>query len=144
MLANQNADTIKFSQISLVKKIVRPIKTLIRQISREKNIVCSKGPITWSIFNPGVELSPVDRVEILYDYMEDFNPEVEMLYIPAIGSNKKADGCRKYETYIAMFVFSQFGVLITLILQFNVRTNGLKEISISNFADCAENREQYG
>jgi hypothetical protein len=24
----------------------------------------SKGPITWSIFNPGVELSPVYRVEI--------------------------------------------------------------------------------
>jgi hypothetical protein len=23
-----------------------------------------KGPITWSIFNPGVELSPVYRVEI--------------------------------------------------------------------------------
>ncbi len=23
-----------------------------------------KGPLTWSIFNPGVELSPVDRVEI--------------------------------------------------------------------------------
>ncbi len=41
-------------------------------------------------FQPGVELSPVDRVEILYDYMEDFNPGVEMLYVPAIGSNKKA------------------------------------------------------
>ncbi len=58
-----------------------------------------KGAITWSIFNPGVELSPVDRVEILYDYMEDCNPGVEMLYVPAIGSNKKAgilkDGCRK-------------------------------------------------
>jgi hypothetical protein len=24
----------------------------------------TKGPITWSIFNPGVELSPVYRVEI--------------------------------------------------------------------------------
>ena len=23
-----------------------------------------KGPITWNIFNPGVELSPVDRVKI--------------------------------------------------------------------------------
>ncbi len=41
-------------------------------------------PITWSIFNPGVELSPVDRVEILYDYMKDFNPGVEMIYVPAI------------------------------------------------------------
>ena len=27
-----------------------------------------KGPITWSIFNPGVELSPVNRVEIFFDY----------------------------------------------------------------------------
>jgi hypothetical protein len=40
----------------------------------------SKGPITWSIFNPGVELSPVNRVEIFCDYMDDFNPGVETLY----------------------------------------------------------------
>jgi hypothetical protein len=47
-----------------------------------------KGPITWSIFNPGVELSPVNRVElspvnrveIFCDYMDDFNPGVETLY----------------------------------------------------------------
>jgi hypothetical protein len=36
--------------------------------------------ITWSIFNPGVELSPVNRVEIFCDYMDDFNPGVETLY----------------------------------------------------------------
>jgi hypothetical protein len=29
-----------------------------------KQVNNSKGPITWSIFNPGVELSPVYRVEI--------------------------------------------------------------------------------
>jgi hypothetical protein len=29
-----------------------------------KALAKSKGPITWSIFNPGVELSPVYRVEI--------------------------------------------------------------------------------
>jgi hypothetical protein len=40
----------------------------------------TKGPITWSIFNPGVELSPVNRVEIFCDYMDDFNPGVETLY----------------------------------------------------------------
>ncbi len=39
MLANQNADTINFTS---EKKIVRPIKTLIRQISLVKNIVCGK------------------------------------------------------------------------------------------------------
>jgi hypothetical protein len=38
-----------------------------------------KGPITWRIFNPGVELSPVNRVEIFCDYMDDFNPGVETL-----------------------------------------------------------------
>ena len=41
-----------------------------------------------------------------------------MLYVPAIGSNKKAqilkDGCRKYETYRNVCFF-KFGVLITLI-----------------------------
>jgi hypothetical protein len=30
--------------------------------------------------NPGVELSPVNRVEIFCDYMDDFNPGVETLY----------------------------------------------------------------
>ena len=40
----------------------------------------SKGPITWRTFNPGVELSPVNRVEIFCDYMDDFNPGVETLY----------------------------------------------------------------
>ena len=43
-------------------------------------IVPTMGPITWSIFNPGVELSPVNRVEIFCDYMDDFNPGVETLY----------------------------------------------------------------
>jgi hypothetical protein len=28
------------------------------------SLFINKGPITWSIFNPGVELSPVYRVEI--------------------------------------------------------------------------------
>jgi hypothetical protein len=37
----------------------------------------TKGPITWSIFNPGVELSPVNRVE---NFNDDFNPGVETLY----------------------------------------------------------------
>jgi hypothetical protein len=52
----------------------------------------TKGPITWRTFNPGVELGPVNRVEIFCDYMDDFNPGVETLYytfsasIP--GSNK--------------------------------------------------------
>ena len=67
-------------------------------------------PITWSIFKPGVELSPFDRVEILYEILY---PGVEMLYVPAIGSNKKArilkDGCQKYETYRNVF-FSIWGV----------------------------------
>ena len=40
----------------------------------------SKGPITWNIFNPGVELSPVNRVEFFCEYMDDFNPGVETLY----------------------------------------------------------------
>jgi hypothetical protein len=44
------------------------------------SIPTSKGPITWSIFNPGIELSPVNRVEIFCDYMDDFNPGVETLY----------------------------------------------------------------
>jgi hypothetical protein len=39
-----------------------------------------KGPITWRTFNPGVELSSVNRVEIVCDYMDDFNPGVETLY----------------------------------------------------------------
>jgi hypothetical protein len=30
-------------------------------------------------FNPGVELSPVNWVEIFCDYMDDFNPGVETL-----------------------------------------------------------------
>ncbi len=46
--------------------------------------------------------------------MEDFNPGVEMLYVPAIGSNKEAgilkDGCRKYETYRNVCFFSILGV----------------------------------
>jgi hypothetical protein len=53
----------------------------------------SKGPITWSIFNPGVEFSPVDRVEIFCDYMDDFNPSVETLYYTfsaSIRGSKKA------------------------------------------------------
>jgi hypothetical protein len=40
----------------------------------------SKGPITWRTFNPGVELSPVNRVDIFCDYMDDFNPGVETLH----------------------------------------------------------------
>ena len=40
MSANQNAHTTTF--LSHVKKIVQPIKTLIRQISHVKNIVCSE------------------------------------------------------------------------------------------------------
>jgi hypothetical protein len=39
-------------------------------------------------FNPGVELSPANRVEIFCDYMDDFNPGVEMLYVPDIDSQK--------------------------------------------------------
>jgi hypothetical protein len=39
-----------------------------------------KGPITWRTFIPGVELSPVNRVEIFGDYMDDFNPGVETLH----------------------------------------------------------------
>ena len=65
-------------------------------------------------FQPGVELSPVDRVEILYDYMEDFNPGVEILYVPAIRSNKKVGnfkrGCRKYETYLNVFFLAEAGL----------------------------------
>jgi hypothetical protein len=34
----------------------------------------NKGLITWRTFNPGVELSPVNRVEFFCDYMDDFNP----------------------------------------------------------------------
>ncbi len=72
------------------------------------------GPITWSIFNPGVELSPVDRIEILYDYMEDFNPGVEILYVPAIGSKMLENvikGAAENMKRIAMFVcFSIWGV----------------------------------
>jgi hypothetical protein len=52
-----------------------------------------KGPITWSIFNPGVELSPVNRVEMFCDYMDDFNPGVETLYYTfsaSIRRSKKA------------------------------------------------------
>jgi hypothetical protein len=44
------------------------------------NNLIIKGPITWRTFNPGVELSPVNRVEIFCDYMDDFNPGVETLY----------------------------------------------------------------
>jgi hypothetical protein len=40
----------------------------------------TKGPITWRTFNPGVELSPVNRIEIFCDYMDDFNPGFETLY----------------------------------------------------------------
>jgi hypothetical protein len=52
-----------------------------------------KGPITWRTFNPGVELSPVNRVEIFCDYMDDFNPGVETLYYTfsaSIPGSKKA------------------------------------------------------
>jgi hypothetical protein len=42
-------------------------------------------------FNPGVELSPVNRVEIFCDYMDDFNPGVETLYytLSAIGIDSR-------------------------------------------------------
>jgi hypothetical protein len=38
----------------------------------------SKGQIAWRTFNPRVELRPVNRVEIFCDYMDDFNPGVEL------------------------------------------------------------------
>jgi hypothetical protein len=44
-------------------------------------------------FHPGVELSPVNRVEIFCDYMDDFNPWVETLYYTfsaSIPRSKKA------------------------------------------------------
>ena len=69
---------------------------LVRQksilfLTSQKN--STKGPITWRIFNPGVELSPVNRVEIFCDYMDDFNPGVETLYYTfsaSIPRSKKA------------------------------------------------------
>jgi hypothetical protein len=39
----------------------------------EKFVVKLGADYTWRIFNPGVELSPVNRVEIFCDYMDDFN-----------------------------------------------------------------------
>ena len=53
--------------------------TMSSPVSSDQLEQLTKGPITWSIFNPGVELSPVNRVEIFCDYMDDFNPGVEML-----------------------------------------------------------------
>jgi hypothetical protein len=47
-----------------------------------------KGPITWSTFNPRVELSLVNWVGNFCDYMGDFNHGVEMLYVPGIDSRK--------------------------------------------------------
>jgi hypothetical protein len=40
--------------------------------------------------NPVVELSPVNRVEIFCEYMDDFNPGVEtlLLYVLGIDSRK--------------------------------------------------------
>jgi hypothetical protein len=40
----------------------------------------------WSIFNPGVELSPVNRVEIFCDYMDDFNPGWVEISTPGLNS----------------------------------------------------------
>jgi hypothetical protein len=41
-------------------------------------------------FQPRVELSPVNQVEIFCDYMDDFNPGVEtlLLYVLGIDSRK--------------------------------------------------------
>ncbi len=68
-----------------------------------------RGPLHGAFSTPGLN-SALLTVEILYDYMEDFNPGIEMLYVPAIGSNKKReilkDGCRKYETYRNGFFFN--------------------------------------
>ncbi len=81
-----------------------------------KKACTSEGPITWSIFNPGVELSPVDRVEILYDYMEDFNPGpgLKCYTFPPLEVTKMweilKDGCRKYEAYRNVCFFSIWGV----------------------------------
>jgi hypothetical protein len=52
----------------------------------------SKEPIIWSTFNPGVELSAVNRFEIFVIYMDDFDPRVEMLYVPGIDSPKYKNG----------------------------------------------------
>ena len=44
-------------------------------------------------FQPRVELSPVNRVDIFCDYMADFNPGVETLYYTfsaSIPGSKKA------------------------------------------------------
>jgi hypothetical protein len=40
--------------------------------------------------DPGVELSPVNRVEIFCDYMDDFNPGIETrsVYVLGIDSRK--------------------------------------------------------
>ena len=54
--------------------------------------------------------------------MEDFNPEVELLYVPATGSkmleNVIKEAAENMKPIAILFVF-QFGVLITSILQFN-------------------------
>jgi hypothetical protein len=55
-------------------------KGLDKLVNKPSPYLNSKGPITWRIFNPGVELSPVNRVEFFCDYMDDFNPGVETLY----------------------------------------------------------------
>ena len=44
------------------------------------SLMLFKRPIAWRNFKPGVELSPVNRVENFCDYMDDFNPGVETLY----------------------------------------------------------------
>ena len=49
----------------------------------------------WEV-NPGVELSPVNRVEIFCDYMDDFNPGVKTLYYTfsaSIRGSKKSLFC---------------------------------------------------
>ena len=58
MLANQNADTINFTS---EKNIVRPIKTLIRQISLVKNIVCGKIRILFHRFIARKSLYSYDK-----------------------------------------------------------------------------------
>jgi hypothetical protein len=58
------------------------------------------GAITWRTFSPGVELSPVNRVEIFCDYMDDFNPGVETLYYmfsASILGSKKASMSSTFE-----------------------------------------------
>ena len=44
------------------------------------SLMLFKRPIACRNFNPGVELSPVNRVGNFCDYMDDLNPGVETLY----------------------------------------------------------------